>query len=281
MKKIIGIITSTLLVSSAFAYEGAELDRKTFQKYYTEKLNVPMEEFKNGAYAYGGDIRTQWEAEEEFPRYLEIVEKGEVLWNTPFANGKTYASCYEGKEVSDIRPAYPHWDSEKKTVATLEGSLNACRKANGEKALKWKKGAITHLGAYLGYEARGKKIVATVPNEPEAIAAYEDGKKTYFTKRGQLNFACADCHFKYAKSMIRADQLSPTLGHTTHFPVFRGKWSGPGKDGMGTLHRRFAGCNKQVRAEPLKAQSETYKNLEFFLANIDNGLEINAPGYRK
>ena len=58
--------------------------------------------------------------------------------------------------------------------------------------------------------------------------------------------------------------------------MFRAKWQN-----LGTLHRRYGGCNKNMRVKPMKAQSETYRNLEFFQAYISNGLEINGPGYRE
>jgi sulfur-oxidizing protein SoxA len=76
--------------------------------------------------------------------------------------------------------------------------------------------------------------------------------------------------------MVRADTLSPALGHATHFPVYRLKWSG-----LGTLHRRYGGCNKQVRALPFKAQSDEYKALEYFHTYMSNGIEVNAPSTRK
>jgi sulfur-oxidizing protein SoxA len=50
---------------------------------------------------------------------------------------------------------------------------------------------------------------------------------------------------------------------------------------MGTLHRRFSGCNKQVRAKPFPAQGEEYRNLEYFMTYMNNGLELNGPGARK
>ena len=75
---------------------------------------------------------------------------------------------------------------------------------------------------------------------------------------------------------VRADLLSPGLGQVTHFPVYRSKWGS-----MGTLHRRYAGCNGQVRAKPFKAQSEAYANLEYFHTYMSNGLTINGPGARK
>ncbi len=109
-----------------------------------------------------------------------------------------------------------------------------------------------------------------------AMAAYEEGKAFYFTRRGQLNMSCASCHVQNAGNMIRSENLSMSMGHTTHFPVYRSKWGT-----VGTLHRRFTGCNKQVRAKPFKAQGQEYRNLEYFLTYMSNDFELNGPGARK
>ena len=111
--------------------------------------------------------------------------------------------------------------------------------------------------------------------------AYNDGKQFFYAKRGQLNLSCADCHVYNAGNFARGNVLSPLYGHVTHFPVWRGKWAKKKGDGFGTLHRRYGGCMKQVRARPLKAQGKTLRNLEFFHQAMSNGLEINAPGYRE
>ena len=76
--------------------------------------------------------------------------------------------------------------------------------------------------------------------------------------------------------MLRAERLSAAIGHATHWPVYRGKW-----ERVGVLHRRFQECNSQVRAEPLPHQSESYRNLEFFLTYMSNGMELNGPASRK
>jgi len=203
------------------------------------------------------------------------ISKGEELFNKPFANGKTYASCFKNGGIA-IRQNYPYFDTSKGEVITLELAINQCRQANGEKKLKWKKGAIADISAYMAYTSRGQTINIVIPDDPRAVAAYERGKKHFYAKRGQLNMACADCHKFYSGKRIRADLLSPALGHVTHFPVYRSKWGG-----LGTLHRRYAGCNKQVRAKPFKAQSAEYRALEYFHTYMSNGLDVNGPGARK
>ncbi len=53
------------------------------------------------------------------------------------------------------------------------------------------------------------------------------------------------------------------------------------RGGIGTTHRRYGGCNKQVRAKPFKAQSAEYRALEYFHTYMSNGLIVNGPGARK
>jgi len=74
---------------------------------------------------------------------------------------------------------------------------------------------------------------------------------------------------------VRADLLSPALGQTSHFPVYRKKWGG-----IGTLQRRYGGCNEQVRAASFKPQGREYRNLEYFHTYMSNGIPLNAPGTR-
>ena len=50
--------------------------------------------------------------------------------------------------------------------------------------------------------------------------------------------------------------------------------------GMGTISRRFITCNSQTRAVPEEAQSEDYRDLEYYLSYVSNGLPISGPGAR-
>ncbi len=277
MKKIATALSALLIATAPLVAQSTpDDDLKAFRSYFTEKFpNVPVNDFVNGVYAVDPASREQWEAFEEFPSYEIAIDNGETKFHTKFANGKGYADCFPSYKKG-IKQNYPYFDTDSGEVVTMEGAINKCRTDNGEEPLKAKKGAITEIGAYLTYLSRGHKTNVKVPNDANAIAAYNRGKKHFYAKRGQLNMACADCHYYYSGSRIRADILSPALGHTTGFPVYRNKWAG-----MGTLHRRYGGCNKQVRAKPFKAQSDEYKALEFFHTYMSNGLEINGPSQRK
>ncbi|MCB1763043.1 MAG: sulfur oxidation c-type cytochrome SoxA [Gammaproteobacteria bacterium] len=255
---------------------GPQEDRQTFIDTYKWKFpNVPMEEYPNGAYAIDPIGRENWEAIEEFPPYETFIDAGREMWAKPFANGKGYQDCFPDGPV--IAHHYPRWDKTQGQVVTLPLAINQCREANGEKPLKYKRGPINDILSFIAYESRGQVTNVEIPeDDPRALEAYEKGKKFYFTRRGQLNFSCATCHLQNTGMQVRTEILSPSLGHTTHWPVYRSKWGT-----VGTLHRRFSGCNENIRAKPLEAQGEQYRNLEYFLTYLSNGLELNGPGARK
>jgi len=277
-----GLLLATLALAGATLPSGPvtaatpEEEQAAFQAYFKQRFpNVPEDEFKNGTYAIDPDTRENWEAIEEFPPYENAISQGETLWNTPFADGQGYADCFPDGPA--IMSRYPHWDRERGQVMTLPLALNACRTAHGETPLKYKKGPIADLLAYIAFESRGRITRVEIPeDDPRALAAYEQGKRFYFARRGQLNFACAHCHLATSGTKLRTETLSPAYGHTTHWPVYRSEWGE-----MGTLHRRFAGCNEQVRAKAFEPQGEEYRNLEYFLTYMNNGLELNGPGARK
>jgi len=277
MKKMIVASIAALISFGGIALLNAspEDDRAAFEKYFTTRFpHTPPADFINGIYSIDPASREQWKEIEEFPPYELSIDAGQTEWDTPFANGKTYADCFENGGA--VRGNYPYWDSERKEVVTMELAINECRTANGEAPLKYNKGKIANISAYMSYQSRGQKISVVIPDEPEALQAYERGKEFYYRKRGQLNFSCFDCHGGGSGNYVRADKLSPALGHASHWPVYRSKWGG-----MGTLHRRFGGCNRQVRAKAFKPQSREYRELELFLTYMSNGLDFNGPGARK
>jgi len=275
------LLTATLAVGllgvmTLPVHADPEQDLEQFRSYFYKRFpNTPKDDFNNGVYSIDPASREEWEAIEEFPPYELNLDKGKELFNKPFKNGKTYASCFPDGGIG-IANRYPFFDTKSGQVITLEWAINQCRKANGEEPLKWGKGPIADISAYMHYTSRGKLINVVIPDDPRALAAYEKGKAFYYAKRGQLNMSCADCHVNNAGNKVRADILSPALGHPTHFPAYRSKWGD-----LGTLDRRFGGCNEQVRARPYAPQSEEYRDLEYFLTYMSNGLAINGPGARK
>ena len=250
-------------------------EARAFRDYFFHKFpNVKPDDFVNGPYALNEDMRRQWEEKEQFPPYEFSLEAGKELFAKPFANGKHYADCFPDRGIG-IRQDYPKFDAASGKVVTLELALNQCREANGEKAISYTGEDMAALTAYMAYTSRGKPFDIKIPNDPRAIEAYEDGKRYFYTRRGQLNFSCATCHVQNPGEHLRAEVLAPALGILNAMPIYRSEWGG-----MGTISRRFISCNSQVRGVPLPAQSDEYRNLEYFLSYVSNGLPISGPGSR-
>lgn len=246
-------------------------DLKLIQNYYKKRFpDVPFQEFANGVYALDPIAKENWEALEEFPPYEIHIDTGEALWEESI---DIYSNCFPDGPA--IKHLYPKWDDELNTVVTVPYAINLCRQKHEREELDYMSEEMNSLVAYIAYQSRGKIINITVPSDM-ALQAYQQGKKFYFTRRGQLNFACYHCHFDNAGKRLRTESLGPALGQTTGWPTYRNKWGA-----LGPLHKRYIGCNEQVRAAPFEAQSETYRNLEYFHTHMNNGLAINGPSVRR
>jgi L-cysteine S-thiosulfotransferase len=273
MKNIVAILGLCLALPG---WAGPEEDLAALRDFYSKRFpDIELSAHKDGAYALDESKREQWLEMEEFPPYEIAVDDGADLYGQSFANGGSYGACL-GEGAPAVKDQYPFFDTVKGEVVTLELALNNCRTAAGEEALDWDSEELAAVVAYIAMESRGQSMSVDVPDDPRAIAAYEDGKKFYYQRRGQLNFACSSCHLQSVGMMLRAERLSATIGHATHWPVYRGKWQR-----VGVLHRRFQECNSQVRAESFDMQSTEYRNLEYFLSYMNNGMELNGPASRK
>jgi L-cysteine S-thiosulfotransferase len=273
---LVSILALTLLAPALAADKpDPAADQKAFQNYFTKKFpKLKYDDFVNGPYSMDEGLHRQWEEKEQFPPYEFAVETGKEMFATPFKNGKSYADCFAKKGIG-VRQNYPYFDEKEGKVITLELALNRCREANGEAPYNYLKDEMASLTAYMTFTSRGQKMDIKIPNDPRALEAYENGKRYFYTRRGQLNFSCATCHVQSPGEHIRAEVLAPALGILNAMPIYRSEWSG-----MGTTSRRFLTCNSQTRAVPLEPQSDEYRDLEYYLSYVSNGLPISGPGAR-
>ncbi len=252
-----------------------QADFKAFRKYFTEHFpKLPLNDFVNGPYSMDQGLRKQWEAIDAFPPYQFAIDKGKQLFEKPFKNGKTFADCFSNKGVG-IRQNYPYFDTKSGEVITLEVAVNKCLEANGEKPFDYAKDDMASVTAYMAFTSRGKPFDIKIPDDPRALAAYKKGEEYFYTRRGQLNFSCASCHVQNPGNHIRTEVLAPALGITAALPIYRSNWGG-----MGSTTRRLRTCNSQVRGVPLPGGDENYRDVEYFLSYMANGLPISGPGTR-
>jgi len=279
---VLGVLVMLAMASGATASGAGTQDKvdpaadlKAFQDYFHSRFpKLPMAEYANGPYGVNADMRKQWEDIMQFPPYDFALDEGKAAFEKPFADGKTYGDCFPDKGIG-IRQNYPYFDPATGEIVTLDLAINRCRQANGEKPLKYQTGEIASIEAYMADTSRGKPFDIKIPDDPRARAAYEDGKQFFYARRGQLNFSCASCHVQAAGQRLRGDILAPALGILAAFPIYRSDWGS-----MGTVDRRFISCNLQVRSVPFPAQDKTYRDLEYFLSYMSNGVAIAGPGTR-
>jgi len=276
MKKLIMVLAGLGIALGAVAANAApEDDRLKVVNYFKNKYSdVKIDNYIHGALAYDPDSKAQYDSIMEFPPYVGEIDKGEKMWKTPFKSGKTYADCMPngGKMIAGN---YPMFDEAKGKVVTFENVLNDCRVANGEEPYKYDDmKTMGLLSAYARTLSDGMKMNIKV-DSPAALKAYEDGKKTYYARAGQLNFSCANCHIDAAGNRLRSELLSPVTGQATHWPVFRAG------ENLVTLQTRYVGCFKQVRHVPDVQNSTRFNNLEYFHSYLSNGLEMKASVFRK
>lgn len=252
-----------------------EQDMQSFQRYFKQRFpDVKFADFANGPYAVNAEMRKQWEEIMQFPPYDFAVDEGKTAFETPFKNGKTYGDCFPNKGIG-VRQNFPYFDVKTGEVVTLDLAINRCRADNGEKPLPYQTGVMASLTAYMSQTSRGKAFDIKIPDDPRARAAYEAGKQYFYSRHGQLNFSCASCHVSASGQRLRGDILAPALGILASFPIYRSDWGS-----MGTVDRRFTSCSAQMRAEPPPPQDPTYRNLEYFLSYMSNGVPIAGPGAR-
>ena len=268
-------VTLAAACISGPAHASPEQDRAAFIALYHDKFPAAaLEDYVNGALMLSADARAQFDSIMEFPPFQGDIDWGRTLWETPFRNGKTFASCY-ANGGRNIAGNYPYYDSGNDQVVTFEMDINRCLRDNGEAEYKFSdKATMGILTAYARTLSDGMRVDVRVAGTG-ALAKYEQGKKLYFTRIGQYNFACASCHMVNAGKILRTEILSPTVGQTTHWPVFRGG------DNLNTLHMRYRRCMEQMRASPFPAGSEEFNNLEYFQSYLSNGLPMRASVYRK
>lgn len=202
------------------------------------------------------------------------VENAAVDWETVDGSaGKSCANCHGApEEMAGVRAVYPKWNEEMGKVTTLEMEVNNCRETRmGAKTWKYTGGDMTDMVALISSVSRGMPVNVEI-NGP-AKETWEQGKELYYTRTGQLELSCANCHEDSYGMMIRADHLSQ--GQINGFPTYRLK-----NTKLNSVHARFKGCVRDTRAQTYKPGSPEFIALELYVASRGNGLSVEGPSVR-
>nr|VFJ60132.1 MAG: sulfur-oxidizing protein SoxA [Candidatus Kentron sp. DK] len=219
------------------------------------------------------ETRAMQDDDFENPAFM-WVDKAKELWGE--ADGEedvSCASCHTDnpETLTGIASNYPKLvDGD---LMTVEHRINECR-TERMKAPEWKWESDEMLGmsALVRLQSRGMPV--NVKTTGRAKPFFEQGKAFYYQRRGVLDLACNHCHERNHGNKVRSEQLS--MGMPNGFPTYRLKWQK-----LGSLHRRFQGCNKNIRAEPYAKGSPEYTALELYVMSRAKRLPVESPSVRK
>lgn len=203
------------------------------------------------------------------------VEEGGRLWDEAPEGGPSCAACHGDAAVAmrGVGARYPAWSEPEGRVVSLEQRIDLCRTGHQHaEPLAPESEALLALTAFVRHQSAGMPVDVDVTGP--AAESFRAGRAFYETRRGQLDLACTSCHVDHAGDHLRGEVISQ--GQTNGFPIYRQLWQT-----MGSVHRMFAWCNTAVRAEPYPAQSQTYVDLELYLAWRGRGLPVETPAVRR
>ncbi|WP_235905836.1 sulfur oxidation c-type cytochrome SoxA [Pseudooceanicola pacificus] len=190
------------------------------------------------------------------------------------SEGKSCASCHDdpADSMAGVRAVYPKWNADAGEVRTLAMQINDCRETQmGAKKWGYTSGDMTAMEALISVQSRGMPVNVAI--DGPVAATWEQGKEMYYTRYGQLELSCANCHEDNYGNHIRADHLSQ--GQINGFPVYRLK-----NTKLNAAHDRFKGCVRDTRAETFDPGSPEFVALELYVASRGNGLSVEAPSVR-
>jgi sulfur-oxidizing protein SoxA len=236
---------------------------------------LPLSELRSGVTFAGADVRAMQADDLANPGML-WVERGEKQWNTPAgSSGQACASCHGAAQTSmhGVAANYPKFDANAAAELDLEARINDCRTRREQApALARESEDLLALTAFVAYQSRGAPLAVTI--DGPARASFERGREFYFTRHGQMNIACTQCHDQNWGKRLLAETISQ--GHPTAFPAYRLEWQG-----VGSLQRRLRACLFGIRAEMPAPGAPELTDLELYLAWRSQGLPIEAPGVRR
>jgi len=202
------------------------------------------------------------------------VEAAMEVWATADGSeGKACADCHgDAEAMKGVRAVYPKWNEEKGMVTTLEMEVNNCRENRmGAEPWKYTSGGMTNMVALISSVSRGMPVNVAI--DGPAQSTWEMGKELYYTRTGQLELSCANCHEDSYGMMIRADHLSQ--GQINGFPTYRLK-----NTKLNSVHARFKGCVRDTRAHTYSPGSAEFIALELYVESRGNGLSVEGPSVR-
>lgn len=203
-----------------------------------------------------------------------FVDDALEAWNAvEGTEGNSCASCHgEPESMAGVRAVYPKWNDAAEEVRTIAMQVNGCRTEQmGAEEWKYDGDDMLNMEALLASVSRGMPVDVAIDGPAQTM--WEMGRDLYYTRTGQLDLSCANCHEDNYGNNIRADHLSQ--GQINGFPTYRLK-----NAKLNGVQSRFRGCIRDTRAETYAVGSEEFIALELYVASRGNGLSVEGPSVR-
>jgi sulfur-oxidizing protein SoxA len=209
-----------------------------------------------------------------------FVDDAITFWANKGPKGKSCADCHTPnpeKSMRGVATRYPKYLAKHRRVMSMEDLLSRhAPETTGTEMLVESRENLS-MSIFLRQVSNGLKVNVDVKS-PEAKAAYERGKTSFFKRVGQRNHACADCHtpdkgggkFLGGRLLVNVSD-----GLTRHFPTWRTNFGV-----VWDIRKRMQWCMDPLGMHMLPADAVEYAELELYLAAFDNGKPLSVPGIR-
>ena len=206
------------------------------------------------------------------PAMLAVDAAAEAYATVEGAAGESCASCHGDVETfAGLGATMPKVQGDKLVV--MEDQVNTCRTERMQaEPYGWNSVQMQGMVSLIKLQSRGMPVNVAI--DGPAASFWEQGKEMYYTRFGQLEMSCANCHEDNWGNMIRADHLSQ--GQINGFPVYRFNTTG-----LVSVHNRFKGCIRDTRAETFSEGTDEFRALELYVASRGNGLSVETPSVRQ
>ncbi len=277
------LLATTVLLAAGMAWADPVDDTLIVNDEIEITLRAPAPAHLNGV--LGPEVLSGWLYREDTTRDVQrddfenpaslFVEVAETAWQTAEGTeGKSCASCHDDVDsLAGLRASMPKVNPANGELWAMEQYVNDCRENRmGAEKWGWDSQDMRNMTALISSVSRGMPV--NVQIDGPAAPFWEQGKEIYYTRYGQLELSCANCHEDNNGRYIRADHLSQ--GQTNGFPVYRFNTTG-----LVSIHNRFRGCIRDTRAEPYAVGSPEFVALELYVASRGMGLSVEGPSVRQ
>ena len=209
------------------------------------------------------------------PAMLAVDAAAATFETVEGAAGKSCASCHEGgpESFAGLGAVMPKVRESDGKLVVMEDIINECRTERMQaEEWKWSSQTMQGMVALIRLQSRGMPVDVAIDGPAQSF--WEQGKEMYYTRFGQLELSCANCHEENWGNMIRADHLSQ--GQINGFPTYRFNTTG-----LVSVHNRFRGCIRDTMAETFAEGSDEFRALELYVASRGNGLSVETPAVRQ